>query len=341
MVSLCTPRPIRGPEGWDALEYCGAPLLRARDPLGLARRLLPGAEPVYRGPWSLVARSGGLAVKVYTVAMPDNLEQEKLRAVAGHREGLSPEPVRLGAARVLGVRVPLWTVTRWVEGERLDKAVIAGMRRGAAPRDALRWLGRAVRAVHEALAGLPPGPSRAGAAAWGWLERLRVRAGIARAACPGCRGAADALESLYRVYWRMAGELSSCTAQHVHGDLHLGQALLAGESVVLLDYEGEPYRFPPAWRDEPEPVERDLASILRSLDYAARIAGLREAPRGLWEAFLEGYGGRRGCPEWALGFWLAERASYELVYEIRARTGLEWVPASFLVRLARGTGQPP
>lgn len=341
MVSPCRPRPIPGPEGWEALEYCGTPLLRALDPLGLARRLLPGAVPVHRGPWSVVARSGRLAVKIYAVAMADNLEQEKLRAVATHRPGLAPEPVSNGSARVMGVRVPLWTVVRWVEGERLDSVIIGWMRRGGDLPRVLQALGAAVRDLHDALASIPPGPASAGAAAWGWIERLRVRAGIVRGACPQCSRAAGALLALYKRYARGAEELAGCRVQHVHGDLHLGQALVSAGRIVLLDFEGEPYRFPPSWRDEPEPVERDLASALRSLDYAAKAAGREEPPQSLVRAVLEGYGSRRGCPEWALEFWLAERASYELVYEIRARTGLEWVPAGFLARLARGTGQPP
>ena len=105
---------------------------------------------------------------------------------------------------------------------------------------------------------------------------------------------------------------SKSLAQRIHGDLHLGQVLLAEtqEGVVFLDFEGEPGA----------PVGMasalyDLAGLVRSFHYA----GL-EAP----EALCTAYGVPSDDPQ--LKAMIALRFAYEVSYEARHRPNWVQVP---------------
>ncbi len=145
----------------------------------------------------------------------------------------------------------------------------------------------------------------------------------------------------------------------VHGDLHLGQVLVAGDDVVFIDFEGEPTKPLDARRAKHSPM-RDVAGMLRSFDYAAawaqRTLPLRsdDDPAAVAEffarfadrastAFLEGYalgGGALSQP--LLDLFLIEKAAYEVAYEAANRP--DWIdaPISGLTKVAsRLTGRGP
>jgi len=142
-----------------------------------------------------------------------------------------------------------------------------------------------------------------------------------------------------------------------HGDLHLGQVLVAQDDFVIVDFEGEPGRPMPERRAKSS-VLRDVAGMLRSFSYAAHAARLRREPGApaeaalaavdAWERdaarhFREGYArgatGLASVPSEAAAFqsllelFLIEKALYELRYEIAQRPDWIGIPLTGLIEL--------
>jgi maltose alpha-D-glucosyltransferase/alpha-amylase len=83
------------------------------------------------------------------------------------------------------------------------------------------------------------------------------------------------------------------TAQRgrIHGDYHLANVLWTGKDFVVVDFEGNPER-PLAERRRKRSALRDVASMLRSFDYAATMglrdpAVVRESDRGAAEPWTK------------------------------------------------------
>jgi trehalose synthase-fused probable maltokinase len=137
-----------------------------------------------------------------------------------------------------------------------------------------------------------------------------------------------------------------------HGDLHLGQTLYRPEQndFVIIDFEGEPLR-PLADRRRKHSPLRDVAGVLRSIDYAAASAAptdlagwaaswQEEAARAFVAAYRAATRGARFAPEADAAFARAvsvfelEKAAYEVVYEANHRPDWLAIPTGGLLRAA-------
>jgi maltose alpha-D-glucosyltransferase/alpha-amylase len=142
----------------------------------------------------------------------------------------------------------------------------------------------------------------------------------------------------------------------IHGDFHLGQVLVASGDAFIIDFEGEPARSLPDRRAKASPL-RDVAGLLRSIDYAAaaRIEqkGVGAVPvsdqqKGALiaqfrvrasQAFLDGYHAAAETTSdqrerRLLDLFLLEKAAYEITYEANNRPTWIAVPMAGLGTIA-------
>jgi maltose alpha-D-glucosyltransferase/alpha-amylase len=141
----------------------------------------------------------------------------------------------------------------------------------------------------------------------------------------------------------------------IHGDFHLGQILVASGDAYIIDFEGEPAASIADRRTKISPL-RDIAGLLRSIDYAAAtiidrktvgavpldeerrdqlISQFRSrASAAFITAYGEATGARAGTTERALlTLFLIEKAAYEISYEAANRPSWIGVPLAGLTRL--------
>jgi maltose alpha-D-glucosyltransferase/alpha-amylase len=151
-----------------------------------------------------------------------------------------------------------------------------------------------------------------------------------------------------------------------HGDFHLGQTLVVKEDAVIIDFEGEPRRSIEERRRK-APAARDVAGIIRSVDYSATAALTRALEstaddQGKIERALDGWRERSmdailsayrqfiGDPRlWPcetadavrlLDFCLLEKVLYEIEYELAHRPDWLRVPLSGMVRILSRSSIP-
>ncbi|MGN6582181.1 MAG: maltose alpha-D-glucosyltransferase [Rhizobiaceae bacterium] len=191
------------------------------------------------------------------------------------------------------------------------------------------------------------------------LERLeRVRDGLS----DDSAGMADAVlaagDRLEESVKGLAGMTPSGGKSRIHGDYHLGQVLVAQDDLMIIDFEGEPKRTLEQRRGKSSPL-RDVAGMLRSLDYAAasalRRAGSASKPSasatarvGAWHEetsrdFFAAYGEHilgtatnPSDPVFAsalLRTFLLQKAAYEVTYELANRPAWVDIPLAGVLRL--------
>jgi maltose alpha-D-glucosyltransferase/alpha-amylase len=153
-----------------------------------------------------------------------------------------------------------------------------------------------------------------------------------------------------------------------HGDFHLGQMLIVKDDVFIIDFEGEPRRSL-LDRRRKAPAARDVAGLIRSIDYSATAAldrALRTAPdndgkltralhdwrersvAGVLAAYRAAMTDTRLWPaetrqaDRLLDFFLLEKAFYEIEYELAYRPDWLRVPLAGALRiLSRSEGSAP
>jgi maltose alpha-D-glucosyltransferase / alpha-amylase len=130
-----------------------------------------------------------------------------------------------------------------------------------------------------------------------------------------------------------------------HGDFHLGQMLIVKDDIFIIDFEGEPRRTL-AERRMKAPAARDVAGLIRSIDYSVSAAlerSLKVKPddhvqlqgalaqwredsvRTFLDAYRTAMTDQRLWPaepaaaDGLLKFFLLEKAFYEIEYELAHR----------------------
>jgi trehalose synthase-fused probable maltokinase len=229
-----------------------------------------------------------------------------------------------------------WVLDRLAAGLHGPTEAIAG----------IKQVGALTSQMHAALASRPdaPGfPSRPVTsdelAGWRNAAERQLEGAIASVEGP-MRARLATIAPLIAARLDAIGTASSARVTRIHGDYHLGQLLRTERGFVVIDFEGEPARTLADRRAPASPL-RDVAGMLRSLDYAAHSADatggsggepatwLREARAGL----LAGYGGIQPGDQPLLDAFELEKACYEVRYEANNRPDWVWLPLDALERL--------
>jgi len=176
------------------------------------------------------------------------------------------------------------------------------------------------------------------------------------------RRALEAQPAVLERYQAVSRTRLSAARIRIHGDFHLGQILHTGKDFIILDFEGEPSRPLGERRLKRTPL-RDVAGLLRSLQYAAhsallkveggavlpadRLASLETAAR-VWiawassaylRAYLERVGkapfipGSRETLRVLLDAFLLDKCVYEIGYELSHRPDWLQIPVRGLLQI--------
>jgi maltokinase len=199
-------------------------------------------------------------------------------------------------------------------------------------------LGEATAEVHRALAEAFGTAELPASAHRDLAAQMRGRLDAAVAAVPQLAPHAGLLAEAFT---ELAGIDEPLPVQRIHGDYHLGQVIRTQAGWVLLDFEGEPV-VPLAQRSARAPALRDVAGMLRSLDYAARhqLPGHADQERAHaaardWvsrnqAAFCAGYAQAGGTDPGKHAVLLRaltlDKAVYEVMYEASHRPSWLSIP---------------
>ena len=311
--------------------------------LKVLRRLFPGANPDLEVADAL-ARLGSDRVAAPFGWIETELDGEPVllavlsEFLAGAREGwslalesLSRLYARLGSYGHEYLTTPMPANGGWPEAG-------AGLPFGAEARE----LGVATAQMHADMA-----------AAFGHRDMMPAELGALAAALTSKLDAAVAVvpqlgphaDRITAAYADLAALTEPVRVQRIHGDYHLGQVMKSRRGWVALDFEGEP-AVPLAERRALAPALRDVAGMLRSLDYAARhqlighphaqelVSAADSWARQCQDAFCAGYAAASGADPrdhaTLLRALTLDKAVYEVIYEYRHRPTWLSIPLDYV-----------
>ncbi|HQA77584.1 MAG TPA: phosphotransferase [Propionicimonas sp.] len=266
---------------------------------------------------------GGALFKLFRKLEPGrNLDAEVLAALTG--SGITPAAYGVLASPDCGYDLALFLerVPEVTDGWVYATAACASGRDFSTE---ARALGTELRELHRRLADtFGTATTNGDALSAAMLARFD-------AAAAGVRELADHRHAARLIFAAAKG--TQLVTQRIHGDFHLGQVLHrhAEPSWVIIDFEGEPLKSL-AERREFDSVWRDVAGLLRSLDYARSAHAEPDGREALaWcasakNAFLEGYVGGPASASELLRAYEFDKAVYEVVYEVRNRPDWAHIP---------------
>ena len=190
------------------------------------------------------------------------------------------------------------------------------------------------------------------------LDRLQGMTGLPERAAEHARQILDRRDRLISRIDAVSRMTPSGQRTRIHGDYHLGQVLMAQNDVMIIDFEGEPRRTLNERRAKSSAL-RDVAGMLRSLDYAAQSALrwaessgtdgeeaetlIRDWHEGAVRDFMAAYDeviagspAHPTDPDFTaalLDLFLIQKAVYEVGYELASRPAWVDIPLSGLLAL--------
>jgi maltokinase len=297
-----------------------------------------GAEPLEVDQSHSSWRVQESLVKCYRRLLPGtNPEVELLSALSEHGFAHAPQyQGRLTWEPEAGDRIDVSIVQEFVEGGEEGWEWTSALAREGDVAFA-EGLGSLTRELHDALATAFPTRVATDDDRAAWIDAAEAQLERALAIEPAL--AANAERARHELVGLRAASASSLLGR-VHGDLHVGQFMRAGDRIVIVDFEGQPGKSVEERRALDTPL-RDLASLSRSLDHCGRFAVRRRAADArradAWIAeararLLEGYG---PCDRALLRALEWERALYEFTYAATYLPQWSYAPRGGLAALLR------
>ncbi len=205
----------------------------------------------------------------------------------------------------------------------------------------LRTLGADLAEMHTALRRAFPAEI---SSLYDVIDALEERFEDSASRCDQVRELLGPIDTYLDAVRRQLGD-EPVTVQRLHGDLHLGQTLWSPHGWWVLDFEGEPLR-PLAARILPDLPERDVAGMLRSVDYAAAISdGSPAWASQARDALLTGYFQHEPAPtaryprpdeshrRTLIETFELDKAAYEVGYEQVHRPHWQHIPLAAMHRI--------
>jgi len=344
--------------------------------LKISRRLRPGIDPGIE--------MGRFLTKAHFANSPCYL------GAVEHVDGNGMPTALAVAFEHVGNQGDAWTVVVNALDRELEEASLSGLADGGNEQglpyslSLIETIGRRTGELHRALAGADPSdPNFAPEPVTDidleeWSARALARAQQAFTSLEHVPEAADAeaqdlaakllglRDAMLKRIDTLVPRIARGNKLRLHNDYHLAKILVAANDIYIVDFEGEPDQ-PVDERRQKAPPSRDIATMLRSFDYAARTAVDRQKQRGAsqldeikaraidWRShaerrFLRAYGmarddslsGSHLAGGELLPLFLADKLFYEIVYEGANRPVLLPIPlcaALELVEPIDGAGE--